>query len=123
MPRLEFEGYRRPNGRVGVRNHVLIIPAVVCAGHVAQRIADQLEGVVAVTHQHGCSQIGADRDLTLHTLVGYASNPNVAAALVVGLGCEAVPAQEVAQGVASQGQRVETLIFQIDRCSLVSEMV
>lgn len=123
MPRLEFEGYRRPNGRVGVRNHVLIIPAVVCAGHVAQRIADQLEGVVAVTHQHGCSQIGADRDLTLHTLVGYASNPNVAAALVVGLGCEAVPAQEVAQGIASQGQRVETLIFQIDRCSLVSEMV
>ncbi|MDK2856811.1 MAG: altronate dehydratase large subunit [Bacillota bacterium] len=109
---MEILGYVRPWGGIGIRNHVLILPVVVCAAEVAQRIADAVPGTVAVPHQHGCGQIGADFEQTKRTLVGYGSNPNVAATIVVGLGCEKVAAEEVAAEIAACGQRVELVIIQ-----------
>ena len=61
---MEFNGYRRPDGTVGIRNHVLILPAVVCANRVARGIAQAVPGTVWVEHQHGCTQLGADAELT-----------------------------------------------------------
>ena len=82
-----FMGYRRAHsGRAGVRNLVLIIPSVVCSNTVVQRIAQQVPECVFVTHQHGCSQVGDDVEQTRATLIGYATNPNVAGVLVVSLG-------------------------------------
>ena len=67
---MKFRGYVRPDGRVGVRNHVAVIPASVCASTVAMRVADQVEGAVALPNQHGCVQIGKDLEITARTLAG-----------------------------------------------------
>lgn len=80
--------YRRPDGGVGVRNHVLVAPSVICSHIVAERIADAAENAVSAPHDHGCAQIGADHEQTERTLLNLSRNPNVAGVTVVGLGCE-----------------------------------
>lgn len=107
-----FLGYKRDDGTVGVRNHVLILPTTVCASHVARRIAEELPGTVPLPHEHGCAQKGADCERTRKTLVGIARNPNVAAVLVVGLGCETISAPEVKDEILNSQKPVETLIIQ-----------
>ena len=107
-----FLGYKRDDGTVGVRNHVLILPTTVCASHVAKRIAEEVKGAIPLTHEHGCAQKGADCEQTKRVLVGIASNPNIAAVLVVGLGCETIGAPEVEEEIANSQKPVETLIIQ-----------
>ena len=107
-----FLGFPRPHGPAGVRNRVLVIPSVVCSAHVAQQIAAQVPGATAAPHQHGCSQIGPDRDQTARTLIGVGRNPNVYGVVIVGLGCEGVPAAELADGIASWGKPVRTFDIQ-----------
>ncbi len=109
---LEFTGFRRPDGSVGVRNHVLVLPTVACSTTVADRIGRAVPGAIALTHQHGCAQVGADRDQTARALAGVARNPNVGAVLLVGLGCEGIPAEELAEAVAPTGKPVETIVIQ-----------
>lgn len=109
---MKILGYVRPDGKVGIRNHILVIPSSVCASEVAMRIASHVEGAVAIPNQHGCCQIGADLELTTKTLIGLGKNPNVAAVLVVGLGCEGVPTEKVAEEIAKTGKRVEYIIIQ-----------
>lgn len=93
---MEFMGYRRPDGTAGTRNHVLILPTVACANHVARAIARQVAGTVWVEHQHGCSQLAPDAAQTARVFVGHGIHPNVFGIVVVGLGCEGVRAQDVA---------------------------
>jgi altronate dehydratase large subunit len=109
---MKIQGYLRPDGKVGVRNYVAVIPSSVCASEVAVRIASNVEGVVAIPNQHGCCQIGADLQLTSQTLIGLGKNPNVAAALIVGLGCEGVPTEKVAEEISRTGKKVEFIIIQ-----------
>ncbi len=111
LPRT-FMGYRRHNGRVGVRNHVLILPSVVCSNTVVQRIAQRVPEAVFVTHQHGCAQVGDDVEQTRKTLIGYATNPNVSGVLVVSLGCETIEGDKVAEAIAATGQDTEFLGIQ-----------
>lgn len=105
-------GFRRPNGSVGVRNCVAVIPSVFCANGVAQRIAWSHEESVALCHPLGCSQVGLDLELTARTLKGLGRNPNVAAVLVVGLGCERLSARELVDDIALTGKPVEWLSIQ-----------
>ncbi|MDR1048923.1 MAG: UxaA family hydrolase [Synergistaceae bacterium] len=107
-------GYVRPDGSVGVRNFLLVLPSVVCANDTAVRIAAQLSGAVSVTHQHGCAQLPADAAQTRRTLAGFAANPNVAACIVVGLGCETIQAEDVARDAAglAPGKPVAALCIQ-----------
>ena len=109
-----FLGYRRPDGTVGVRNHVAIIPAVVCANTVVQRIAQLVPGTVALPHPHGCAQIGDDVQMTMWSLAGAAANPNVAAALIVGLGCETCQSTDVLDLAQERtpGKRLERFSIQ-----------
>ena len=107
-----FLGYKRDDGTVGVRNHVLVLPTTVCASHVAKRIAEEVQGTIALPHEHGCAQKGADLEQTKRILTGIAKNPNVAAVLVVGLGCETIDASEVKEEIASSQKPVEMLIIQ-----------
>lgn len=107
-----FLGYKREDGSVGVRNHVLILPTTVCASHVAKLIAEGVPGTVAMPHEHGCAQKGADLDQTRRILIGIARNPNVAAVLVIGLGCETISVQEIKEGVISSKKPLETLVIQ-----------
>lgn len=109
---MQILGYRRLDGKVGIRNHILIIPTSVCSSTVASNIASQIPGAVALSNQHGCCQIGADHEQTVRTLIGFGKNPNVAAVLVVGLGCEGIPIRETAAEIATSGKPVEVVIIQ-----------
>ena len=87
-------GYRRPDGRIGTRNHVLVVPTVICSAVVAERIAAAAAPIaVALPHLAGCGQLGPDMTVTHDTLAAYCGHPNVGAVLVVALGCEQVVAQ------------------------------
>src|SRR5688500_20129538 len=90
-----FSGFRRPDGRVGVRNHVLIVPTVVCSAVVCERIAAAVPGAVALPHLAGCGQLGPDMQVTHDTLAAYCQPPNAGAAPVVALGGEPGAAQRV----------------------------
>jgi len=80
---LSFDGYRRPDGRVGVRNHVLVLSPTGLTSAAASRIASLVRGTVCVATGYGRGQVGADADLQFATLSGLATHPNVAAVLVV----------------------------------------
>ncbi|WP_152042536.1 UxaA family hydrolase [Salinigranum salinum] len=105
-----FRGYRRPDGRVGVRNHVAVIPTSVAGSAVASRIAaDAGPRARATPHQMGTTQPDAARRQTERVLVGVGRNPNVGAALVVELGTEDIDADAVADRIAAVETPVETL--------------
>lgn len=105
-------GYVRPDGRVGIRNHVLVMSTVICSSVVTRRIAEQVNGAVAIENPFGCGQLEPDLQVTKRTLVGMAKNPNVGAVLVVGLGCEQIQADEVADEIAKTGKPVERIVIQ-----------
>ncbi len=109
---MEFQGYRRANGKVGVRNHVLVIPSVVCSQGAAEAITRNVKGAVYLPNVFGCAQVGADREQTKRTLVGFGTNPNIFSVLVVGNGCENLPAKEVAEAIAPAQKRVEYIEIQ-----------
>lgn len=109
---MNIQGYRRSNGQLGIRNHILILPTSVCATTVAFNIAAQVPGAIALPNQHGCCQIGADYEQTFRTLIGLGKNPNVAAVLVVGLGCEGIPIQGTADEILKTGKPVQAIIIQ-----------
>jgi len=99
-----FHGFRRPDGRVGVRNHVLVVPTVVCSAVVTERIAARVPGAVALPHLAGCGQLGPDMQITHETLAAYCQHPNVGAVLVVALGCEQVVAQMLTEAARAAGK-------------------
>lgn len=82
-----FMGYRRADGRVGIRNEIWIVPTVGCINGVARTLADKT-GAKALTHPYGCSQLGGDLETTARTLAGLVRHPNAGGVLVLGLGCE-----------------------------------
>jgi altronate dehydratase large subunit len=85
---MKFLGYRRGNGTVGTRNHVLIFPTIVCAATVAQMISNKVPGTVYAIHGCGCGHVGEDKDQVVRTMAGFTGHPNVAGVLLVGNGCE-----------------------------------
>jgi len=109
---VEITGYRRRDGSLGVRNHVLVISSVFCANRTVEKIGLALPEVVAVTHAQGCAMLGEDLAQMERTMVGFATNPNVAAVLIIGLGCEAFSAAGFAEKVAAAGQTVEWMNVQ-----------
>ncbi len=99
-----FWGYRRENGRVGVRNHVLILPVDDLSNAVAEAVANNIKGALAIPHPYGRLQFGADLDLHFRTLIGAGSNPNVAAVVVICI--EESWAKRVVDGIAKTGKPV-----------------
>jgi len=106
---MHFYGYPREDGTYGARNYVVVMSSVVCANGVVEKIARQVPGVVPITHTHGCGRTG---EITLRTLSGLGQNPNIAALLVIGLGCEESVAPDIANAVAATGKPVEYLVTQ-----------
>ena len=88
MSGMTFMGYRRPDGRIGIRNKILILPASICASDTTRIIASQIEGAVTFNNQNGCAQVPGDQQLTMDVMAGYAANPNVYGTVVISLGCE-----------------------------------
>ena len=99
-----FHGYRRDNGRVGVRNHVIILPVDDLSNTAAEAVANNVKGTLAIPHPYGRLQFGADLDLHFRTLIGAGSNPNVAAVVVIGI--EDQWAKRIADGIATTGKPV-----------------
>src|SRR6266545_7340015 len=108
-----FLGYLRPDGRVGVRNHVLVVPTVICSAVVAERVAASIAPVgTALPHLAGCGQLGPDLTVTHETLAAYCRHPNVGAVLVVALGCEQVIAQHLADAARRAGKAAQVIAIQ-----------
>jgi altronate dehydratase large subunit len=111
-PPVSILAYRRPSGRVGIRNHVLVLATVQCANAVVERIGREAPQVVALMHEHGCAQIGDDLAQTRRVLEGFAGHPNVGAVLLVGLGCETMPGAEIERALVADGVRCRRLSIQ-----------
>ena len=99
-----FRGYRRENGRVGVRNHVIVLPVDDLSNAACEAVANNIPGAMAIPHPYGRLQFGADLDLHFRTLIGTGANPNVAAVVVIGI--EEGWTGQVAGGIASTGKPV-----------------
>src|ERR1700728_3363942 len=82
---LRFTGWRRENGRVGVRNHVAILPLDDLSNAACEAVANNIKGTLALPHAYGRLQFGEDLELFFRTLIGNGSNPNVAAVVVIGI--------------------------------------
>jgi (2R)-sulfolactate sulfo-lyase subunit beta len=100
----KFMGYRRENGRVGVRNHVIILPLDDLSNAACEAVANNVKGTMALPHPYGRLQFGLDLDLHFKTLIGTGSNPNVAAVVVIGI--EPQWTNRVVEGIAKTGKPV-----------------
>ncbi|MCD8075502.1 MAG: UxaA family hydrolase [Lachnospiraceae bacterium] len=112
MSSITFQGYVRPNGKVGSRNLVAVIPSVICATDVAQGICRAVQGTVGFFHHQGCCQLPVDLKRVTDTLIGLGCSPNVGAALVVSLGCEGTDTERLVNEIAATGKPVEVLRIQ-----------
>ena len=101
---LTFNGWRRENGRVGVRNHVLVLPLDDLSNAACEAVAHNIKGTLAIPHAYGRLQFGADLELHFRTLIGTGCNPNVAAVVVIGI--EDGWTQRVVDGIAACGKPV-----------------
>ncbi|MFO1087963.1 MAG: UxaA family hydrolase [Hyphomicrobiales bacterium] len=99
-----FNGYRRDNGRVGVRNHVVILPVDDISNAACEAVANNIKGTLALPHAYGRLQFGADLDLHFRTMIGTGSNPNVAAVIVIGI--EPGWTKRIVDGIAATGKPV-----------------
>ncbi len=99
-----FYGWRRENGRVGVRNHVVLLPLDDLSNAACEAVANNIKGTMALPHAYGRLQFGADLDLHFRTLIGTGSNPNVAAVIVIGI--EDSWTKVVVEGIAKTGKPV-----------------
>ena len=111
---MNFMGYRRKNGSVGTRNHVLVFPTVICASSVADMISRAVPGTVSVTHPHGCGHLGEEKEHIIKTVAGFCSHPNVAGVLLVGLGCELITPEVIGGEIVKADQRFEILSIQAE---------
>ena len=100
-----FEGWRRENGRMGVRNHVIILPVDDLSNAAAEAVANNIKGAMAIPHSYGRLQFGADLDLHFLTLIGTGCNPNVAGVVVIGI--EPGWTGKIVEGIAKSGKPVE----------------
>lgn len=107
-----FMGYKRPDGRYGARNLVAIIPSVTCANDVAQAISRQVNGTVAYLHHQGCCQLPPDLDRVTDTLISLGKGPNVAAVLIVSLGCEGTDHARMYEELRATGKPVDIIHIQ-----------
>lgn len=98
-------GYRRENGRMGIRNHVVILPLDDLSNAACEAVANNIKGTIAIPHPYGRLQFGADLDLHFRTLIGAGCNPNVAAVVVIGI--ESQWTGKVVEGIKASGKPVE----------------
>ncbi|MFX0028298.1 MAG: UxaA family hydrolase [Candidatus Hermodarchaeota archaeon] len=107
-----FLGYHRSNGTVGIRNKIAVLSSVVCANTVVRRVAEKIDNAIAITHPYGCGQWGISYSNTFNILVGLASNPNVYGVLVIGLGCETLFSNSLADKIKESEKPVDSFNIQ-----------
>ena len=128
MPK-NFMGYRRENGRVGIRNHVIILPLDDLSNAACEKVEHNVKGTLALPHHYGRLQFGEDLNLHFRTLIGTGANPNVAGVIVIGI--EPGWTGRVVDGIAKTGKRVEGFALErngeiktvADACRVAQEML
>jgi altronate dehydratase large subunit len=105
---MKFYGYERPGGSVGVRNILLVMAVADCSEPVARMIAEEIDGAFAITQHYGC----IPGQMVANTLIGVGENPNVAAVLLVAMGCEGMPAHALGKMIKRSGKPVEWISIQ-----------
>ena len=109
---MKFKGYRRPDGKIGIRNHVLILPCSFCASETARFTASLVNGTVYIPNQGGCALVKKDLEITLEVLSGLAANPNVYGTVVIGNNCEAVQASLLVERIkAKTNKPLESVVI------------
>ena len=110
---MNFMGYRRPDGKAGIRNKVLILPTCVCSSETCRIVADQVEGAVYVSNQAGCSEVEQNLKICYDMYSGFAANPNIYATVLVGLGCEGCTPEKMADAIrAKTNKPLEVVVIQ-----------
>ncbi len=112
IKKAKFWGYPRENGRVGVRNHVIVLPVDDLSNAAAEAVAAHIKGTLAIPHPYGRLQFGADLELHFRTLIGTGTNPNVAAVVVIGI--EPGWTKRVVDGIAASGKPVEGFSIELN---------
>ena len=107
-----FQGYRRPDGQYGARNLVAVIPSVICANDVAQAICRQVQGTIGYFHHQGCCQLPLDLRRVTEVLINLGKSPNVAASLIISLGCEGTDHERMVEELRATGKPVEIIRIQ-----------
>ena len=102
---MTIKGYRRKNGRVGIRNHVIILPVDDISNAACEAVGNNIKGTLPLPHSYGRLQFGEDLDLHFRTMIGTGSNPNVAACIVIGI--EPGWTKKIVDGIAKTGKPVE----------------
>lgn len=98
---MQFWGYKRKEGRAGIRNHVLIMPTCACGSESCRIVASQVRGAVNIVFNTGCSDVAANTEMSQKVLTGFACNPNVYGVVIIGLGCETVPHNKLREKIQS----------------------
>lgn len=110
---MNFWGYKRPDGKVGIRNHVLILPTCACASETCRMVSMQLPGAISIINQNGCAQVEGDLEITKQVLAGLAANPNVYGTVLIGLGCENAQPNDMEELIRSKTNKpLKKLIIQ-----------
>jgi (2R)-sulfolactate sulfo-lyase subunit beta len=112
MQNKTFLGYRRENGRVGIRNHVIILPVDDLSNAACEAVANNIKGAMAIPHPYGRLQFGEDLELHFRTIIGAGCNPNVAAVVVIGI--EPGWTQRVVDAIAKTGKPVEGFSIELN---------
>lgn len=107
---MKFYGYPRPDGKVGARNHVALIPTTGCVSAVCYQIEKLIRGTKAISHHQGCLHPSKDTEQVTRVLINLGKNPNVAAVLLVGLGCEMVVSEQLLEGIRKSGKPVNLVV-------------
>ncbi len=110
---MNFMGYRRPDGKAGIRNKVLILPTCVCSSETCRIVADQVEGSVYVSNQAGCSEVEQNLKICYDMYSGFAANPNIYATVLIGLGCEGCTPEKMADAIREKTNKpLEVVVIQ-----------
>lgn len=110
---MNFWGYKRPDGKIGIRNHILILPASICASDTTRIIASQVKGAVTFNNQNGCAQPPSDLQFTMDIMAGFAANPNIYGIICVSLGCENAQMNMLVKAIEERTNKpLKTLIIQ-----------
>ena len=109
---MDFMGYVRPDGKVGSRNYVAVIPSVVCANEVVDAIVSQTLNTKGLFHHQGCCQLPPDLDRVTDTLIALGLHPNAGAVLIVSLGCEGTDVERLYNTIKASGKPVEIICIQ-----------
>ncbi len=111
---MHFYGYPRKNSRAGIRNHVAVLPTIGCINELASEIASKVTGAIPLLHNHACIRLGPDLERARRTLAGIGTNPNINSVLLVGIGCESISAEELAEEILPY-KRVEAVTIEKEK--------